>query len=155
MRRKDKEVTDRKLLDRIIQGSEFCHLACCLDDRPYLIPLSFGYDGQAIYIHTAPQGKKILIFEHNPWVWLSFVLQADLLTDPDQACQWSVRFSSVQAEGKISEITEIADKKYALDQIMIHYSGREWDIAANQLTGTRAWKISLENITGKVSPPPS
>ena len=154
MRRNEKEVTDRELLDRIIQQTEFCHLSCCLEDRPYLIPISFGYDGQAIYLHTAPEGKKIRIFEGNPRVSLSFVSQAGLLTNPDQACKWSFNFSSVYAEGAIREIKDREGKTAALNQIMIHYSGRSWEIDPGKLTGSRVWKIVLETITGKVSPPP-
>ena len=155
MRRQEKELTDRELLDRIIQQTEFCHLACCLEDRPYLIPLSFGYDGQAIYLHTAPEGKKIRIFEENPRVSLSFVSQADPVTSPDRACKWSYAFSSAYAEGSIHEILDREGKIAAINQIMLHYSGREWEIDPGKLTGTRVWKIALETITGKVSPPPS
>lgn len=155
MRREEKGVTEREILDRIIQGSAYCHLACCQDDRPYLIPISFGYDGQAIYIHTAPEGKKILIFERNPQVSLSFVCQAELITHPQQACQWSFGFSSVFAEGEICELTDIEDKRYALNQIMAHYSGHKWEIPESRLSGTRVWKIPLKNISGKISPAPS
>ena len=58
MRRKEKEVTDRSLIDGIIHQADICHLSCSLEDRPYLVPISFGYDGQAVYIHTAPSGRK-------------------------------------------------------------------------------------------------
>lgn len=154
MRRKEKAVVDRKTIDGIIQKAEICHLSCCLDDQPYLIPISFGYDGQAIFIHTASAGKKITIFERNPRVCVSFVSQADLLSNQDQACNWSFNYSSVIAEGKISEITDPALKTSALNHIMSHYSGREWEIPNKSLSSTRAWKIMLENPSGKTSPPP-
>ena len=155
MRRKEKEITDRNLIDRIIHQADICHLSCSLDDRPYLIPISFGYDGQAVYIHTAPAGRKIEYFEGNPRVCLAFISRADLISSPDQACEWSFEFASVLAEGEISEITDLDGKSAALNQIMAHYSGREWDLPAKTLSGTRVWKIRLEHLTGKVSPPPS
>jgi nitroimidazol reductase NimA-like FMN-containing flavoprotein (pyridoxamine 5'-phosphate oxidase superfamily) len=154
MIRKDKLITDRVITDEIIRDSLICHLSCSLDDSPYLIPISFGYDGQAVYLHTAQKGKKITIFEHNPRVCLSFVSQSDLVTDLEQACQWSFDFASVIAEGAISEIREPDEKAYALNQIMIHYSGVEWDFPEKTLAGTRMWKIVLEGLTGKISPAP-
>ncbi|MCK5794940.1 MAG: pyridoxamine 5'-phosphate oxidase family protein [Anaerolineales bacterium] len=62
MRKKDKEITDRKTLDSIIRNAKICHLACCLNDQPYVIPISFGYDGKTIYFHTALIGKKNEVF---------------------------------------------------------------------------------------------
>ena len=153
MRKKDKAVANRKTIDGIIQGAEICHLSCCLNDQPYLIPISFGYDGQAIFIHTALAGKKITIFEQNPRVCLSFVSQAALLSNQDLACNWSFDYSSVIAEGEISEITDPELKTSALNHIMSHYSGREWEIPNKALASIRAWKIVLENPMGKTSPP--
>ena len=107
-----------------------------------------------VFIHTASSGKKIALFESNPRVCLVFVSQADILSHPDQACQWSFAFSSVVAEGEISEITNRRDKAIALNQIMSHYSEQDWDIPEKSLTGTRVWKIALDSLTGKISPPP-
>ncbi len=130
-----------------------CHLSCCQDEVPYLIPISFGYDGQAIYIHTAKRGKKISIFENNPRVCLSFVSRADLIPDPNQACEWGFESSSVIAEGVISELIDPAEKVIALDLIMAHYSDREWDYPEKMLAATRTWKIILKDPTGKVASP--
>ena len=66
MRKKDKSITEREIIDRIIHESLICHLACCLDDQPYVIPISFGYDGKIVYFHTARAGKKNEIFLEKP-----------------------------------------------------------------------------------------
>ena len=154
MRRKEKLILDRGSIDRIINQSDICHLSCCQGDLPYSIPISFGYDGEVVFIHTASTGKKITIFETNPRVCLVFVSRADILSHPDRACKWSFAFSSVIAEGKIHEITDTDKKATALNQIMSHYSGREWDLPEKDLVGTRVWKITLETLTGKISPSP-
>ena len=132
MRRKDKALEDRSAIDRIIHEAAYCHLSCSLNDQPYGIPISFGYDGQALYIHTAPSGKKIEIFEQNPRVWAAFVSRVELTPDLDQACHWSQKYASVLAEGSISEITDPGEKHAALNQIMTHYSGRDWEMPASK-----------------------
>lgn len=154
MRRKDKARMDKDAIDEIIQQSEICHLSCCLDNTPYLVPIAFGYDGKAVYIHTAPAGKKIEMFERNPRVCLAFVARINLISSPDLACNWSFGYSSVIAEGDISEITERGDKLYGLNQVMAHYSGQEWDFPEDTVSETRVWKIVLEDPTGKISPAP-
>lgn len=145
---------DRETIDRIIHEAEICHLSCCLDDRPYLIPISYGYDGEAVYIHTGRKGKKISFFEGNPRVCLSFVSRAEILRGQEEACQWSFAFSSVVAEGSISEITDLEGKSFALNQVMSHYSGREWEFPEKALARTRIWKIVLEDPTARISPTP-
>jgi nitroimidazol reductase NimA-like FMN-containing flavoprotein (pyridoxamine 5'-phosphate oxidase superfamily) len=154
MRRNDKAIHDRETIDGIIYQSEICHLSCCLKEIPYVIPVSFGYDGQDVYIHTAAAGKKITIFEENPQVCLAFVSQVDLKTSPEKACDWSFEFSSVIAEGIISEVTNPKKKSHALNRIMSHYSGKEWDMPEASLRSTRCWKITLNHLTGKISPAP-
>jgi len=46
-------------MDEIIRGSHVCRIALAIDNMPYIVPVSFGYDGESIYLHTAKEGKKI------------------------------------------------------------------------------------------------
>ena len=95
MRRKDKEITDRQAIDTIIRGSEVCHLALALDNEPYLVPMSFGYDGQAIYLHSAQEGRKIGFFEGNNQVCFEFEHVGKLLRPEGEVCGWTVPYLSV------------------------------------------------------------
>ena len=92
MRRTEKEISDRPRLDALIRDSLVCRVAMAKDNAPYLVPLSFGYDGTAIYLHTAPAGRKISHFEANPQVCFEFERQVELRRDPVNACKWSFNF---------------------------------------------------------------
>ena len=59
MRRRDKEIADRTEIDGIISSALVCRLAFADENEPYVVPISFGYDGDAIFIHTAKKGRKI------------------------------------------------------------------------------------------------
>ena len=59
MRRTDKEIRDQELIARVIQNAQVCQLGLARDNIPYIRPVSFGYDGKAIYFHTAKEGRKI------------------------------------------------------------------------------------------------
>ncbi|MFH0778167.1 MAG: pyridoxamine 5'-phosphate oxidase family protein [Candidatus Eisenbacteria bacterium] len=48
MRRSEREIRSRPEIDEIIRGSQVCRLGLALDGRPYVVPVSFGYDGSAI-----------------------------------------------------------------------------------------------------------
>lgn len=39
MRRSEREIKDRKVIDDMIRRSRVCRLAMCDEDRPYVVPL--------------------------------------------------------------------------------------------------------------------
>ena len=53
MRRKDKEIHDRSLMEYIMEKAQVCRLGLCKDNMPYIVPVAFGYDGTSIF-STAP-----------------------------------------------------------------------------------------------------
>ena len=65
MRRRDREITSRQEIDAIIRAAEVCRLAFADRDEPYVVPVSFGYDGEALFIHTAKTGRKLEFIEAN------------------------------------------------------------------------------------------
>ena len=152
MRIKNKEINDRKTLDSIIHNAEICHLSCCLDDKPYVIPISFGYDGKTIYFHTARTGKKNEIFLKNPQVCLGFETNIMLITDQENACGWTFDFQSVIASGEIKEVTDPDLKNHGLNQIMLHYSKQNWKLPEQRIRNTKVWQVRIDTITGKQSP---
>ena len=152
MRRYEKSLQENEILDRIITKAQICHLACCLDDQPYLIPISFGYDGNTVYFHTAKTGKKVDIWMKNPQVILGFETDINLVTDLDKACEWTFHYQSVIATGVIKEIIDPTGKRAGLNHIMRHYSGKEWDLPDREISKTNIWGVELETITGKRSP---
>ena len=151
MRRRDKEICTREEIDAVIRAAEVCHLALARGNEPYLVPVSFGYDGKALYIHTAAKGRKIDFIEANNRV--CFELEADvaLVRNEGEACEWTFSFQSVIGYGVIAELTRLDEKAHALNQIMRHYSGREWDIPGNRAATTRVWRIEIESVKGKRS----
>ena len=151
MRRKEKQVTNPQEIDAIIYRSDVCRLAMARDNSPYLVPLCFGYDGEAIYLHTAHRGKKIEFFEASPRVCFEFESGVRVLPAEDLACQWSFKYESVIGFGTIGELVDPAEKAYGLNQVMRHYSSEEWTLEENNLKKTRVWKVSIQSLTAKKS----
>lgn len=151
MQRPEKQITERKDIDAIIHASEVCRLAMARDNEPYIVPLSFGYDGQALYFHTAASGKKIDFIEANKQVCFEFEHQVKVIADDDLACKWSFSFKSVVGYGTLSEIVDPAQKEQGLAQIMRHYSQKQWAFNEKAVAKTRVWHISIRSLTGKQS----
>ncbi len=100
MRRTDKEVASRKEIDEIIRGSHVCRIGLAMDNMPYIVPVSFGYDGTSIYIHTAIEGKKVDYIKTNNNVCFEFERNVILNKDPDKACKWTFSYQSVIGWGR-------------------------------------------------------
>ena len=151
MRRSEKEISDRRTIDKIIAGCNICRIALARDNAPYMIPISFGYDGKCLYFHTAPTGKKIDYFLANPQVCFEFERSIKLVTDENKACKWSFSFQTVIGYGEIYEVIEKDLKAEALNQIMLHYSGKSWPYSEASIKSVRVWRLEIESLSGKQS----
>lgn len=153
MRRTDKEIVSRAEIDDIIRGSLVCHVAMISDGEPYVVPLSFGYDGESLYLHTAREGRKIACFEKAPRVAFCFERGIEIREHPDIACRWTTAYESVAGRGILRELTAEPDLRHAFDIIMRHYSGRGgWAFDPATTARTRCWRIDIESLSGKRSP---
>ena len=151
MRRTDKEITDRAIMQRIISQSQICRLGLAHGNTPYVLPVSFGYDDESLYFHTAREGRKIEFLTANPTVCVEFEHDVRLVPHDTSPCKWTFSFQSVIGYGRVQELTDAADKLAGLNRIMRHYSGREWPLDGENLDAIRVWRVPLENLTGKQS----
>jgi hypothetical protein len=99
MRRADREITSRERIDEIIRGCEVCHLGMADGDQPYVVPVSFGYDGSSVYFHSAREGRKVDVIAANPRVCVQFERRVVLMPSETEACEWSFAFESAIGVG--------------------------------------------------------
>jgi uncharacterized protein len=152
MRRKEKEIQDRTQIDQIIAQADVCRVGLSSANRPYIVPVSFGYDGQVIYFHTATEGMKIDYMASNTQVCFEFEHDVRVIPNEHSACQWTISFYSVIGFGTVAEITDPERKQHALNQIVQHYAGSSAEqFNAQALASTRLWGITVESISGKQS----
>jgi uncharacterized protein len=149
MRRTDREITSRETIDQIIAAAGVCRLGLSNLDQPYIVPVSFGYDGKAIYFHTATEGRKIDYITANPRVCFEMEQDVRVIRDEQLACKWGQSFSSVIGFGTIHEITDQPGRMAAMNQVMQHYSGKEWEFDPETFAKVRLWRIFIEELTGK------
>jgi nitroimidazol reductase NimA-like FMN-containing flavoprotein (pyridoxamine 5'-phosphate oxidase superfamily) len=121
------------------------------DNVPYIVPVSFGYDGQAIYFHTAMDGKKIEYLTANSAVCFEFEHGVEPVPHRSDPCQWSFSYQSVIGYGDIHELRATEEKAAGLKQIMAQYSDRAWAFDGKDLDRVRVWKIIIETMSGKQS----
>jgi hypothetical protein len=84
MRRKDKAVSDASGINAIIEISMVCRLGLVDGDKPYIVPLSFGYQDHTLYFHGALKGRKIDLLKENPNVCVEFDIAVEALKNDRQ-----------------------------------------------------------------------
>jgi nitroimidazol reductase NimA-like FMN-containing flavoprotein (pyridoxamine 5'-phosphate oxidase superfamily) len=151
MRRTDRDISSRGDIDAIIRSSDVCRLAFAVSDEPYLVPVSFGYDGHSLYFHTAKTGKKLDCIAANNRVCFEMERNVRLVTDDRKPCKWSFSYESVIGFGTVHELSSPELKAKGLNCIMEHYSGREWEFKGAEVSTTRVWEIRITSVSGKRS----
>ena len=150
MRRTDKQVTDRNEIDEIMNQAMVCRVAMCDGAIPYVVPLSFGYMDDFLYIHAACEGKKLDILKRNPSVAFEVDIDTQLITKED-LCECSFRYQSVVGEGTAVFLDSVEQKRKGLECIISHYTSRKATLSDTALGKVVVVRVDISSITGKKS----
>jgi nitroimidazol reductase NimA-like FMN-containing flavoprotein (pyridoxamine 5'-phosphate oxidase superfamily) len=151
MRRAACEIKKHEAVIQIIEKCHVCRLGLVKDNVPYIVPVSFGFNDNAIYFHTAAEGMKIDFINAGNVVCFEFELGISLLAQGNNPCDWGFSYQSVIGHGTIQEVTDHHDKVRGLNLIVKQYVEGERPMAAAHVAKTRVWKLLIESITGKQS----
>jgi nitroimidazol reductase NimA-like FMN-containing flavoprotein (pyridoxamine 5'-phosphate oxidase superfamily) len=149
VRRKDREITDSDEMHRVLKATKYVTIALCMEGEPYLVALSHGYDQtrNCLYFHCAPEGKKLSYAQANPKVWGQAVLDFGVTQECDYA------YSSVHFSGKLSLITDLNEKKHAMEalirQVSLDPESKLAKIKSEKLESTTMGRIDINYISGK------
>lgn len=148
MRRKDRQMLDADALN-ILKKGEYGMLATCdMQSLPYVVPMSYVYVDNCIYLHCATEGQKLDNIIANPKV--SFCVVGNTRVIPEA---FGTAFESVILFGTAEIIQDNKEKIEGLRALVGKYSsgykvqGEEY--INKDLTLTRVIKINIEHITGK------
>ena len=151
MRKSRLEITDRDILDEILSKQVLCRLAMADEGKAYIIPVNYGYRDNCMYIHSAPEGKKIDLIRNNPKICFE-VEDGVEITPGDTACQWSTRYRSVVGYGRAEVLEGKADKQEGLEIIMRQHGAPEMiHFDEKNMKALVILRIRIESMSGKKS----
>jgi nitroimidazol reductase NimA-like FMN-containing flavoprotein (pyridoxamine 5'-phosphate oxidase superfamily) len=150
MRRKEMEMSDRAEIEAIIAEAMVCRLAMCDGDRPYIVPMSFGYRDGKLYFHCATEGKKLGILAKNDKVCFEMDVDQEVKRG-GSACDFGMKYRSVIGFGAASIIDDPSEKAAALDVIARHYSASPEEYPEALLEVMKVIQVEIESMTGKKS----
>ena len=151
MLRKDKEITDRAIIDDILKSNIICRIALSDNNLPYIIPMDYGYDNGKIYLHTSGKGKKIDIIKKNNNVCFEISDSIELIKD-EIACKFDTKYRSVIGIGKIHIVNSGEEKIIGLKAIMYQHTGkREWEFPEFDISRVTVLRIDIKSLSAKKS----
>jgi len=151
MRRKDKEIKDKKEIELIINKANVCRIALSDNNMPYIVPVNFGYKDNSLYIHSATEGKKIEIIKKNNDICFEIDIAHEILQGKS-ACHTTMKYYSVIGYGKAYLIDDSEEKIKALNIIIEHYLPEiPHEYSEKFLKKIVIIKVEIDNMTGKKS----
>jgi nitroimidazol reductase NimA-like FMN-containing flavoprotein (pyridoxamine 5'-phosphate oxidase superfamily) len=154
MRRKDKEIKEKVVLEEILRENQVGRLGTSVDGRPYVVPMNFVYTKDRILLHTHRGGKKVKDIQRNPLV--CFEVDSGEIVEGDDPCNYSWSYRSVIANGTAAIIEDPEEKLKALRLLSDKYAfgkGRRLDLEKiTKFKDLLVVEIRVDEMTGKKSP---
>jgi len=148
MGKQERTIADRAEMEAIIRACKVCRVGMADRGEPYVVPMSFGYDGKAVFLHTGLKGRKIGILRSHPRVCLEFDI-LDGMIESDRGCGWSMRFRSVLVFGTSVQLSDTEEKRRGLRAIMAQYSPGNYTFPDEILERTAVIRVEIETMTGR------
>lgn len=147
-----REITLQSAMEEIIAKCRYCTMAMIdQNNEPYVLPMNFGYTDGVVYLHSAPEGKKVDILRNNNRVCLAFSTDHELRHQNEEvACSYSMKYRSVLVYGKVEFIEDPAEKRRALNILMKQYTGNDnYKYNDPAIKNVLVYKVVAEKMEGR------
>jgi nitroimidazol reductase NimA-like FMN-containing flavoprotein (pyridoxamine 5'-phosphate oxidase superfamily) len=135
----------------IIDLCDVCYVGMVDGEKPYVLPFNFAIDGEFLFLHSGPGGKKEQVLSKNNHICVAFSSAHEMYRQNDNvACSWGMKYKSVLIHGKVDFVQSKDDKIAILNKVMKKYSGTD-DFKYNDpaINNVVIYKIKIEEMTGK------
>ncbi|MBN1683785.1 pyridoxamine 5'-phosphate oxidase family protein [Candidatus Bathyarchaeota archaeon] len=153
MRRQDKEITDKEVMEDFLRDQEVGRLATSLDGKPYVVPINFVYTNGKIIFHSHINGKKMEIISKNQFI--CFEVDTYTKKEADNPCNYSYNYMSVIIYGRTNIIT---DNKKKLNYLKTFINKYAYEMGGSfEMDDLLKFKnlilveVNIDSMTGKKS----
>ena len=143
--------TDKEVIEAIIMKADICFIGLVdPDNKPYVLPMNYGYKDHVLYLHSAPEGRLIDIVNKNNNICISFSIDNEtVFQHPEVACSYRMTSKSVLVRGTVEFIEDTDRKREALDILMKTYSDKKFEYSDPAVKNVKIWKIPMDEVTCK------
>lgn len=147
VRRQDR-VLDASEALRLLEAGEYGILSLSDGGQPYGVPLNYVSDGDRLYVHCAPQGRKLEILAQNARVCFTVVGRTAV-----QPGMFTTAYESILLFGTAGLVEEEVEKRRALELILDKYSPEYKETGIKYIeksfARTAILRFDIERMSGK------
>src|SRR5208282_5654694 len=153
VREPQRAVYDRDAVNQILDEALLCHVGFAVDGQPYVIPMSYGRDGDVLYIHGSPASRMLRHLEQGVPVCITVTL-VDGLVLARSVFNHSMNYRSVIILGTAKLVDDPAEKLAALRALSEHILPHRWDDSRQpnekELKATSVLRLPINELSAKV-----
>jgi nitroimidazol reductase NimA-like FMN-containing flavoprotein (pyridoxamine 5'-phosphate oxidase superfamily) len=153
VRESDRGVYDRVTVNRILDEGFLCHVGFVADGQPFVIPTSYGRNGDVLYIHGSAASRMLRNLDRGIPVCVTVTL-LDGLVLARSVFNHSMNYRSVVILGTATLIDSPEEKLKALLALSEHILPGRWDDSRQpnekELKATSVLRIPIEEFSAKV-----
>jgi hypothetical protein len=153
IREPERGVYDRESAYQILDEAFICHVGFAVDGQPYVIPTSYGREGDVLYIHGSAASRMLKRIDEGIPVCITVTL-LDGLVLARSLFNHSMNYRSVVVLGTATAVREQTEKVAALKVLSDHILPQRWEAARQpnekELKATTVLRVPIEEFSAKV-----
>ncbi len=153
VREPQRAVYDRAEAYRILDEAFLCHVGFVADGQPYVIPTSYGRDGDVLYIHGSAASRMLRQLDAGVPVCITVTL-LDGLVLARSVFNHSMNYRSVVVLGTATLISDLEGKLRALRLLSEHILPGRWEDSRQpnhkELKATSVLRLPIDEFSAKV-----
>jgi len=162
VREPQRAVYDRDVVNQILDEAFVCHIGFVAnsnsDFQPYVIPTSYGRNGDTLYIHGSAASRMLRNLDQAVPVCITVTL-LDGLVLARSVFNHSMNYRSVVILGTATLVDDPAEKLAALRALSEHIIPGRWDDARQpnekELKATSVLRLPIDEFSAKVRSGPA
>lgn len=152
-RHADRAHYDATTVHAIIDAALYCHVSFVIDGQPFVLPTAHARIDDVVYLHGAVANRMFRTVAQGGPVCLAFTL-IDGLVMARSAFHHSMNYRSVTVFGAGAEVTDLDEKRRALDALVNHVAeGRASEVVAptaEELKATLVVRVPIQEASAKI-----
>src|SRR6266853_1509311 len=153
VREPQRAVYDRDTVNQILDEAFLCHVGFAVEGQPYVIPTSYGRDGDMLYIHGSAASRMLRNLDKGVPVCITVTL-LDGLVLARSVFNHSMNYRSVVVLGTATLVDDPAEKLAALRALSEHIIPHRWDDSRQpnetELKATSVLRLPIAEFSAKV-----
>ena len=153
VREPQRAVYDRDAVNQILDEAFLCHVGFVVEGQPYVIPTSYGRDGEVLYIHGSAASRMLRNLDRGAPVCVTVTL-LDGLVLARSVFNHSMNYRSVVILGTATLVDDPGEKLAALRALSEHIIPGRWDDARQpnekELKATSVLRLPISEFSAKV-----